>query len=111
MAQISREYVSDQTASIASGQTASGSVDVKGMAGGSFQLPAAFTGVAITVRGSHNGTSWTNIPVEGLEANPITVSQGNSYPIPGKAFEFPLIQLVSGTSEGAARTIAIYLHG
>lgn len=81
------------------------------MAGGSFQLPAAFTGVAITFKGSHNGTAWTTVAVEGLETNPLTVSQGNSYPFPAKCFEFPLLQLVSGSAEGAARTIATYLHG
>ena len=91
---------------ILSGATTASAYETKGATRGSFQLPAAFTGVAMTVNVSNDTSlSWVACPVEGNEANPITVAQGKAYSLPVKCFSFRYVQLVSGSAEGADRTI------
>ena len=88
----------DRSAVIAAGQTASAAVGTGQAGRGSFFVPD-IVGTAITVNVSDNGTNWTTCPVEGNEANPITVADNNTYSFPVKAFSFRFFQLVSGSTE------------
>ena len=92
---------------IANTGTTSSTYETLGALKGSFQLPT-FTGTSLTINVSNDNTTFTACPVEGNEANPMTVSaSGGAYSLPVKAFSFRYIQLVSGSAQGAARTILI----
>ena len=77
---------------------------------GSYQIPAAFTGTTITVQYSVDGSNWTTVPTEGSETNPQTVTTNGTYRLPVMTFAAKFMRLVSGTAEGAARTVKLYLR-
>lgn len=104
-----RDVEDSITVVIASGST-SASFPLGGYAWGSVQLPAAFTGTALTFNYSHDGSNWTAVPVEGNEVNPETVTANGTYRIPAYAFAAKYCQIVSGSSEAAARTITVFLR-
>lgn len=96
-----------KTATIASGETKSGSIDLHETAQAGFILPAAFTGTAITFEVSADNVTFA--PLEGSDGNPVslTVSQGNAYAFPISTFPFAFAKIVSGSAEGADRSITI----
>lgn len=95
---------------ITSGQTVSSAVDLKGYDMLAFILPAAFTGTTIQFQMSPtsiNGTYYDcyNIANAVMQA---TVTQGRAYFIePQDLAGIRFIKLVSGSAEGADRTILI----
>ena len=106
-----------QSVTIASGGTASTGIEATGTNRGSFQLPSAFTGVTVTVQVSNANVAtadlvpeatWTNCPVEGNEVAAITASTDDALCLPVKSANFRWLRLVSGSAEGAARTILIW---
>ena len=99
---------------IASGATGSNAFQTIGCNRGSFLLPT-MTGTTITFNVSDSLTEpavgssgWTACPIEGNETNPLTTASGKTYSLPVKAMNFRWLQLVSGSAEGAARTIYIW---
>jgi hypothetical protein len=101
----------DRNITIAAGATASGAFGTGQAKHGSFQLPGTMTGTTITVNVSNDGTNWTACPLEGTEINPITSTGANkSHSFPIKTFNFRYLQLVSGSTESAERTIAVFLR-
>lgn len=77
---------------------------------GCFQIPAAFTGATVTVKGSLDGTTFTTILPTNSD-NTQTVAANGTYQLPLNAVNFPYLQLVSASNEAAARTINIFLRG
>ena len=103
-----------QSVTIASGGTASTGIETVGTNRGSFQLPT-MTGTTIRVDVSNDVvasadlvTNWTTCPIEGNEVTPIVTASNGSYSMPVKAMNFRWQRLVSGSTEGAARTINIW---
>lgn len=100
----------DRDITIASGQTASAAFGTGQAKQGSFQIPAAFTGTTVTFKVSNDGVTFTNCPVEGNESVTPTITAGGTYSFPQKFFNFRYGQLVSGSAEGAARTIPCFMR-
>lgn len=104
---------SPQTITIASGQTASSAIFVGDSQLGGYKLPAAFTGTTITVHGSMDGGATYEAirTVAGAAIAAVTVSTGQQFPLPVEAFNYSHIKLVSGSAEGADRSILVFLKG
>lgn len=93
---------------IASGQTVSGGLDLQGLALTAIQMPAAFTGTAITFQGSFDDSTYQAIYNTANSAYSITVSASRTYAInPADFAGFRYIKIVSNGAEGAARTIVV----
>lgn len=111
MSDITRKFQS-LSASIASGQTASGAIAVADFSFGSFVIPASFTGTAISFTGcdTADGTfvslyDSTNTIISK------TVAVSRAYPLPPEVFGFKFVKLVSGSAEGGDRSITVTLKG
>lgn len=100
----------DRNITIASGDTASAAFGTGQATRGSFQIPSAFTGTAVTFRVSNDGTNFVNCPVEGNETVTPAVAPSGTYSFPVKFFSFRYGQLVSGSAEAAARIIPCFLR-
>jgi len=71
-------------------------------------MPAAFTGAAITIQSSHNDGTYQALYNTGNTALSITVGTSRTYniaPIDFAGVRF--LKIVSGSAEGAARTIGL----
>jgi hypothetical protein len=105
-----------QTATIASSGTTSGAVSTGIIGTENTQLmglefPAAMTGTSMTFTGSRSsdGTYVTITEVGGASNYTVTVSAGKFVPVEPRVFAtFPFIKLVSGSAEGAERSIIIH---
>jgi len=74
------------------------------------QMPTAFTGTAVTFQGSADGETFQQIYVGG-SAYTETVAASKNVVLDGSAFApFEHIKVVSGSSEGAARTIVVIMR-
>jgi hypothetical protein len=98
-------------ANIASGQTVSQAINIGDFTCGSYRTPAALTGTTITFQVSGNGADFNALTNETTDvaATAQTVSVGKNYSIPDAVFRYNYVKLVSGTAEGAARSITVYL--
>lgn len=95
---------------IAEGATVTQTVNVKSYTSGAFQLPAAFTGTALTIEVSVDGTTFKALKnAAGTAVTVPTVAAAEQLPIPAEAFSFPYLRLKSGTAEAAARTVKIFV--
>lgn len=99
---------------IASGQTASDVIKTNGMSLCGIKIPAAFTGTALSFQMS-DSEAGTFVPVKtavGGTALSYTVAPGQYNAIDPKYFQgIQFLKIVSGTAEGAARTLQISLKG
>lgn len=112
------KYVS---VTIPNGQTTSGEVSCELVTSGGYQLhaiefPAAMTGTAVTFTASRSsgGTFGSVRNVGGSAAYSITVTASAIVPVDWQVFStLPYVKLVSGSAEGADRTIVVHLrrHG
>lgn len=75
---------------------------------GGFILPAAFTGTAITFQVSVDGDTFVALN-DSSGAVSLTVAQGKGYALPASVMGFRWLKFVSGSSEGADRTIQVML--
>lgn len=101
-------------ATIANGQTVSGPVACEGMDVVALQLPAAFTGVAITFQASADGVLYQAVYDDAGAAVSLTVAQGryvviNTLTKTLRGMRF--LKVVSGSAEGAARSVQVVLAG
>lgn len=101
-----------QTATIANAQTASGVVDLGGATLLGFMTPATFTGVAITFNVGISAD--VMVPLRDITGTlisvPVTPSQAYGLdPLTFAGWQF--VQLVSGTTEAAARDLTLTLNG
>lgn len=98
---------------IASGQGTSAAIPTSGLSLVGIQLPAAFTGTALTFLASLDGTTYQPIysTISGTALS-YTVAQGHYASIDPAPFQgAKFIKLVSGSSEGADRAFSIALKG
>lgn len=100
------------TATIAAAGTVSTAIDLRGARGFGFALPATFTGTAITFQVSHDNVTFQALN-DDSGAVSMTVAQGKSYTAPrpdstsGGPGAWPYVKLVSGSTEGAERSIVV----
>lgn len=108
--------VSYQTATIASSGTTSGAISTgiinfEGTQLHGLEFPAAMTGTTMTFTGSRSsdGTYVTLKEVGGASNYSVTVSASSFVPLDPRVFAtFPFIKLVSGSAEGAERSIVVH---
>lgn len=100
-------------ASIANGGTTSAAIPTQGLTLVGIQLPAAFTGTTITFQGSVDGTTYQPVyTTTSGTALSYTVAAGHYVAIdPTPFYGLAYIKLVSGSSEGAARSFSVLLKG
>jgi hypothetical protein len=102
-----------KSAAILIGQTVSAAIECGGLALCGIQLPAAFTGTALTFQASLDGVTYQ--PVHSAAAGTLlsyTVSQGQYCAIDPKDFlGVAFLKIVSGSAESAARTLVCSLKG
>lgn len=73
----------------------------------SIQTPAALTGTTLSIQGSQDGSTFGDIWIDGI-AFSITVTTSKVYQIsPRTTIGLKAIKLVSGSAEGADRTILL----
>lgn len=97
-----------ETVTIANGATVSSAIDLQGCTMCGIILPAAFTGVALTFQVSDDNVTYQAAYNTSNTALSATVAQGRSYMLTPTDFAgVRYVKLVSGSAEGAARTIKI----
>lgn len=94
------------TTTIASSGTKSGAIDTADYAICICYLPASLTGTAITFEVSHDGTTFVPLYDASGAAVSRTVAASRAFYVPPEVMAAKQFKLVSGSSEGAARTIA-----
>lgn len=105
-----------ETAAIASGQTTSGAISTGIIDTASTQLhglefPAAMTGTSMTFTGSRStdGTYVAIREVGGGSAYSVTVTASAFVPLDPRVFAtFPFVKMVSGSAEGADRSVVVH---
>jgi len=106
------------TVTISSGQTTSEVLSTELITNGEYQLhalefPAALTGTTMTFQGARDsdGTYVTIREVGGASAYSITIAASSGVTLDPRVFAtWPFIKLVSGSSEGADRSIVCHLR-
>lgn len=94
------------TVTIANGETVSTAFDARGFASFGAILPAAFTGTAMTFQVSNDNTTFTALN-NSSGAVSLTVAQAKAYALPADLKPWRYFKLVSGSAEGADRTITV----
>lgn len=97
---------------IASSGTASAAVDARDYAMFQLRLPAAFTGTTLTFTTSDAiGGTYQALSDNTGTAVSLTVAQGKDYDLPSALASAHFFKVVSGSSEGAARTLTVLKKG
>ena len=99
------------TVTIANGGTVSNGVDLGDAQLAGIILPAAFTGVALTFQGSHDGVTY--FAVTKLDGTTLTavVAPAKYVQVPIDALQgVRFLKVVSGSAEAAARNIILMLR-
>jgi hypothetical protein len=93
---------------IANAATTSDSLSVRGSSSGvCIELPSAMTGTTIAIHGSIDGTNFKPIYNDGVLLSLTYVASSIHVLSPTKLYGIEMIRLVSGSSEGAARTFNV----
>lgn len=102
-----------QPAVIADGQTASAAISLNGFVLCGIQVPAAFTGTAVSFQASVDGMTYQALhSTTSGTALSYTTAQGQFCAIDPKDFHgVNFLKIVSNASEGAARTLLCALKG
>lgn len=106
-------YVKNVEVTIASGQTVSTSASLflNGGIAGAILTPAALTGTALTFQVSYDNVTFTPLYATGGTAVSYTVGTSRAIPLDPAVFgSFPYLKLVSGSAEGADRTLTILVR-
>jgi len=94
------------TATIAASGTKTDAIEIKASVAFGVALPATFTGTALTFE-----VSTDNVTYQALHntsgAVSLTVAQGKSYALPAELTAWPWFKIVSGSTEGSARSLVI----
>jgi hypothetical protein len=97
-----------QTATILNGATVSDAIDAGPYTIFGIQLPAAFTGTALTFQVSADNITYQLLyDTANALVTIAAVAQGRSYILPSGLGPWPFFKVVSGTAEGAQRSIVI----
>lgn len=107
------KYLVIAAATIANGVTTSAAIPTTGLSLVGVQLPAAFTGTTLTFQGSVDGTTYQPVySTTSGTALSYTVAQGHYVAVdPIPFYGLAYIKLVSGSSEGGARSFSVALKG
>lgn len=93
--------------SIASGGTTSGMADLQNRRLLAIQMPAAFTGSALTFQGSHDGETFATLYSSGSDVS-VAVAAGKYVAIDPAIFAgVEYLKVISGSAEGAARELQL----
>jgi hypothetical protein len=103
---ISRNF-KVQSVIIANGATASAAVSAGSYAMFGLVIPAAFTGTTVGFQVSADGTTYQTLYDEFNVAVSVTVAVSRSYNLPSALAAFSSFKVVSGSAEGAARTLKV----
>jgi hypothetical protein len=100
------------TATIANGATTSSAISVRSYSLFQLLLPAAFTGTTITftTSGDYAGTYQALYDNTGTAVS-LTVAAGRNLDLPSALASSAFFKIVSGSAEGAARTLSIVCKG
>jgi hypothetical protein len=79
---------------------------------GSYRTPAALTGTTLSFQVSLDGANFNALTNETTDAAATsqTASVGKNYSIPAAVFNYAFFKMVSGSAEGAARSITVFLR-
>ena len=104
--------IQEQTITIPSGDTDSGTLLMGQYDRGSFQCPAALTGTTIAVQISNDGTTFTQVTEVASvdEANPYTFAANKTFSLPIRASWCKYVKFVSNGTEAAARDFKVFLR-
>ncbi len=95
-------------ATIASGQTASGAIDLQGLLLCQLIMPSALTGTSISFQSSHDNVTFNDVYNDTNTQITITVAVDRTYNIDPKDFAgVRYLKIVSNASEGADRSIGV----
>lgn len=98
--------VSAKNLTIANGATTSDAFEASSCVAFGLQMPAAFTGTTLTFTVSADkGTTYQALYDEFNVAVSMTVAASRSYDLPATLASWTHFKIVSGSSEGAARTL------
>lgn len=98
-------------ATIANGASQSSIINVRGRDVVGVQMPAAFTGTAITFTASFDGATFQALYDTAGNAVSYTVAASRYIQIPrGTLGGMQALRLVSGSAEGAGRTVQVILQ-
>lgn len=98
----------EDSVTIAASGTTSGVVSNRGATATGVILPATFTGTALTFSVSDSSTGTFSGLNNDSGAVSITVAQGKAYALPAALKTFPYFKIISGSTEGSARTITVF---
>jgi hypothetical protein len=96
-----------QTLTIASGQTVSSTYNNRAGSALGLVMPAAFTGTTLTFKVSTDNTTFQSLYDTTNTLVSLTVAASRSYQLPAALATWPYIQVVSGSSEGASRSLVV----
>ena len=100
-----------RTPVISNGTTTSNAVDLLGQVLVQIQIPAAFTGTAISFQSSHDDTTYQALYNDSNTQLSITVGAGRNYNIAPTDFAgCRYLKIVSNASEGSDRSIRLILR-
>jgi hypothetical protein len=101
----------DATAAIASGQTVSGAIDLKGLSLVGVHLPASFTGTTLTFQAAETlAGSFGAVYKDGADLS-VAVAAGKYVVLnPADFAGVRFLKVVSGSAEGAARTLTLAIR-
>ena len=105
---VFRRDFQTQTGTIANGGTVSTPVTSAGFTSFGVQLPATFTGTALTFQVSADGATYQALQ-NSSGAISQTVAQGKSYALTADLAAWPYFKLVSGSTEGGARSLVVVM--
>lgn len=97
-----------EAVTIANGATESGAIDMRESITAGVQLPAAFTGTALTFLVSATETGTYSPLVDGAGSNiSRTIAAGDALLLPNEAAPWPWIKIKAGSSQAAERALTI----
>lgn len=103
--------VGTRTVTIASGQTVSGAVSLGGASLVGIITPAALTGTTLTFQASADGTTYVPVYTTAGVAASVTVAASRYTAVPPTTIPgAPYLKVVSGSAEGADRTITLVVQ-
>ncbi len=107
------QAITGLAAVIAASGTKTPAIELKGFGLAQIALPATFTGTTLTFE-TCDTLAGTYNPLYGKDGNLVsmTVAQGRTYTIdPANFMGVGFLKIVSGSTEGSARTLTVSLRG
>jgi hypothetical protein len=107
---MSRFYIT-QSLTIANGQTTSGAFECRDFAIFGLVLPATMTGTLLSFTVSADGTTFQALHDDTNTAVTLALTVSKSYLLPPELAAWHSFKIVSGSAEGADRTLVITAKG